>query len=269
MFHGTSSAHLERVLAEGLRPPTHEAERLSAAVAEDHDPHLASLNGVYVAASVERCEVFAKQSVERHGGEPMIAVLLIDPLDTVPDEDHILEFLSNYGEDLPRIFGDEGFLERWRDEQEFRERVATKIAEDLVSNLEHAEADDVAKAMYDLLDFGISAMDDEALQDTVERNCHHLSPALLESAIYRDDGLPRYRELMDALARTMRGTKPYYDSDSHSLRLPRSVAFKGRTRVIDLGTPEDPFSFFAGELEDVRDLIEEAGIALPKPLIPA
>lgn len=266
MFHGTDDRLLPAILRDGLLVPSVEG-RLSHAAAQGDEIHLAGLHGVYVAADRGKAGDHAGIATELRGGQPLVVAVLVDVRDTVPDEDHVLEFLGNYGTDLERIFRRDAaaFLAGWRSEPGFADAVSAKVAADMARHFSPVGGEIPAAEVGAMLDFALAAHDEGTLSDAMEDRGGNLAPDLLLPAIDAPGGLERYRALMDALCRAMPGTRPYDDVDAHSLRIPDGVGFSGRTRVVGVGTPDNPFLHYAGDVAPhERAAFEEARVERPE-----
>ena len=78
LYHGTSSAHLDKILKSGLRPRYSKSSDWECASRPDMI-YLTSAYPLY----------FAEHSITHHGGEPVVIEVEVDTLRLYPDEDFL------------------------------------------------------------------------------------------------------------------------------------------------------------------------------------
>lgn len=263
LFHGTSDTLLDAILKDGLMVVP-ASQRVSAG-AEGAWAHLLSFDGVYAATNPESAECYALKAASLYGGAPMIVSLVADPLDTHPDEDDLTEFFANYGTDFSRLFPVPDFAASWTTDSDFRDRVISKVAADLVSCFSPVVQDGTFDAVAQILHAAFARLTAEDFKAMSEHRGHVLAPSMFEPLL--ENGGVLYRQLIDAVARSLRGTGAYDGWESHKLRLPAGAGFEGITRIIGIGTLEDAFAHYRGNVTpDLDEMIElEFGVPAPTP----
>jgi hypothetical protein len=69
---------------------------------------------------------------------------------------------------------------------------------------------------------------------------------------------------MDRVCQCHRAPTPYDDEEYHTVRVPQAVGMEGRSRIVGIGSFDDPFAHFARIDGEVADLLAEAGLDAPQ-----
>lgn len=254
LAHGTSSAILPDLMAQGLvpNPPRKLSQELIEASGERD--HMASLPGAYLASQIYTATSYAKSAAERFGGEPMILLVSVPHDQFVPDEDEVHcqlrrvlidAFAPDTGEDLQAIpFSVDSILANARD-----------LVLDLFCRFDHqpdeAQIEAVGKPLKEMLLATLFRADGMTAEMVFNDNEGGWATPSWVHALTRDQaGLGIYQSGMDALCRGMAGVDPdAYPCGWESCRgrLPEGVpppdqALEERPVIVAIGTPEDLFA---------------------------
>lgn len=260
LAHGTSSIHLDAILAHGLTssPPRRLSEILCRETGGS--AHLVSLPGTYLGSRIASASSYAAKAAQRLGGEGMVVLASVPLASLVPDEDEVHcqlnttlldAFNPERGSGIPF-------------DQPHIARYARELARDLFGRFDLSDGgavdaeEQLADAAFHLGKLMLATVERtrglpvSAIFDTTGRSW--AEPLWVSRLASDASGLETYRNHMDSLCRSLVGIEPdSYPAGWESCRgrVVDGVRLAGFDYspddpvIVAIGTPECPTLHYA------------------------